>query len=211
MRIKSLIRLFLLNKKIKKKYPLSDLKLENSFDINRIKIGKYSYAHINIVSFNDISRISIGCFCSIAQQVKFIIDADHPINHISTYPFKVKALKIQSVEATSKGDIIIDDDVWIGYGATILSGVHIGQGAVIAAGSVVSKDIPPYSVVGGVPAKMIKKRFLDPVIDYMITLDYSKLDYNMIQTHIDDLYINVEKTDLDEIKKKYEWFPKKKV
>lgn len=62
-------------------------------------------------------------------------------------------------EATSKGDIVVKDDVWIGYGSIILSGVHIGQGAVIAAGSVVSHDVPPYAIVGGVPARLIKYRF----------------------------------------------------
>ena len=71
----------------------------------------------------------------------------------------MKTIKIQSTEAFGKGDIIVEDDVWIGYGAVIMSGVTIKQGAVIAAGSVVVKDVPAYSIVGGAPAKIIKYRF----------------------------------------------------
>lgn len=81
---------------------------------------------------------------------------------VSTYPFKRKLFH-GGEEAVSKGDIIVGDDVWVGYGATILSGVHIGQGAVIAAGAVVNKDVPPYAIVGGIPAKVIKYRFSESV------------------------------------------------
>ena len=100
----------------------------------------------------------IGNYISIAQNVHFLLDVEHFANHISTYPFKVKLLHSQKSESFSKGDIIIDDDVWIGYGATILSGVRIGQGAVVATGAVVTSDVPPYAIVGGVPAKVIKYR-----------------------------------------------------
>ena len=79
----------------------------------------------------------------------------------------------QGNEALSKGDIIVEDDVWIGQGATIMSGVHIGQGAVIGAGSIVNKDIEAYSVVAGVPAKLIKMRFPPNIITKLLEIDYS--------------------------------------
>ena len=120
---------------------------------------------------------------------------------ISTYPFKAKVAKTDRDEAFAKGDIIVDDDVWIGYGATILSGVHIGQGAVIAAGAVVTKDIPP---------KIMKFRFEQPVVDFLLTLDYEKLDKELIQPHIDELYSSIDEMELEEIKEIYSWFPKKK-
>ena len=83
--------------------------------------------------------------------------------------------------------------MWIGYRATILSGVHIGQGAVIAAGAVVTKDVPPYAIVGGVPARVIKFRFGEEVLTRLGKLDYSKLSEIWIKEHIDELYETVDK------------------
>ena len=134
----------------------------------------------------------IGSYCSIAQEVTFILNADHRTDTISTFPFKVKVLG-ESLEGTSKGDIIVADDVWIGYRATILSGVHIGQGAVIAAGAVVTKDVPSYAIVGGVPARVIKYRFGEEVLTRLGKLDYSKLSEIWIKEHIDELYETVDK------------------
>ncbi len=124
----------------------------NFFDLNSVSIGKKTYGGIKVLTSNISSKLKIGCYCSIAPDVTFIPCLDHYVNHISTYPFKVMVMHEKS-EAISKGDIIIDDDVWIGYGATILSGVHIGQGAIVAAGAVVSRDFPPYSMGGGYQLK----------------------------------------------------------
>ena len=115
---------------------------------NLIEIGNETYGSIDVNACTDESKLKIGNYCSIAPDVKFMLSADHYVDHISTFPFKVKILG-ERAEAISKGDIIIDDDVWIGQRAIILSGVHVGQGAIIAAGAVVTKDIPPYSVWGG--------------------------------------------------------------
>ena len=100
----------------------------------------------------------------------------------------------ESLEGTSKGDIIVADDVWIGYRATILSGVHIGQGAVIAAGAVVTKDVPPYAIVGGVPARVIKYRFPEEMVGELMRIDYSKLTEEMVREHIEDLYSALKDT-----------------
>ena len=88
-------------------------------------------------------------------------------------------------EATSKGKIEISDDVWIGTNALILSGVHIGKGAVVAAGSVVTKDVPPFAIVGGVPAKVIKYRFPDDIIACLMKCDYSNISDDMIKEHFE--------------------------
>ena len=104
-----------------------------------------------------------------AEEVLFLLGDDHNLNYLMTFPHRAKILKECPAEATSKGNIVVDDDVWIGYGATILSGVHISQGAVIAAGAVVTHDVPPYAIAGGVPAKVIKYRFEQPVI---LSLEY---------------------------------------
>jgi len=111
--------------------------------------------------------------------------------------------------AISQGDITVDDDLWIGFRSTIMSGVHIGQGAVVAAGAVVTKDVPPYAIVGGVPAKIIKYRFSPEVIEQLLKLDYSKLSDNMIRERIDDLYTSLEGKSPEEVEKLLAWFPKK--
>lgn len=198
------IRLALFQIKWRKKYKgINGLLPKTVFPFSTVVTGKHSYGDLNIVSFNVKSKIYIGNYVSIAQNVTFLIDADHFVNHISTYPFKAKLLSLHEQEAVSKGDIIIADDVWIGYGSMIMSGVHIGQGAIVAAGAVVVRDVPPYAIVGGIPARVIKYRFDDVTISKMNMLDFAKLDYDLIREHIDDLYDEVSsETDLS-------WFPTK--
>jgi len=111
-------------------------------------------------------RLIIGRFCSIACGAKFLFtSANHTMKPLSTYPFPIFfeewGLDIKNVASAwdNKGDIVVGNDVWIGYEAVILSGVHIGDGAIIGARAVVTRDVPPYTVVGGIPAKEIKKRF----------------------------------------------------
>ena len=186
-----------------KLHPNSDTIPMNNFDFNHVDIGHGSYGELNIVDFGGDNNLVIRNFVSIAQNVTFLLNAEHYTNRISTYPFKVKELKIQKSESFGKGDITVDDDVWIGYGATIMSGVHIGQGAIIAAGAVVVAEVPPYAIVGGVPAKVIKYRFDSEMILELLKIDYEKLSKTEIENHIDDLYVPlVNKNQLDWMKKK---------
>lgn len=173
------------------------------FDIENVYVGAKTYGELNVISFDSKSKVLIGCYCSIAQNVRFIVDADHNIDTLSTYPFKVKALNLVNAEAISKGDIIVGDDVWIGFGSTILSGVRIGQGAVIAAGALVTKDVPPYAVAGGVPAKVIKYRFNEKTIEKFLKFDFTQLDRETIALHIDELYSPILADD------DFPWFPLK--
>lgn len=161
--------------------------IANDTDIHAVTVGKMTYGYFSVLLHNEAAKLKIGNYCSIASSVMFILGADHSYKHISTYPFKVKCGGART-EAITKGDIIIDDDVWIGYGAIVMSGVHIGQGAVIGAGAVVTKDVPPYAIVGGVPAKIIKYRFDDELIKELMKVDYSRLTKKMIEEHIDELY-----------------------
>lgn len=173
-------------------------------DISKIHIGKNSYGDIYVSSPNTDNELYIGNYCSIAGEVRFLLGADHPINYVSTYPFKTNIIK-NGVDAISKGNIIVDDDVWIGQGAIILSGVHIGQGAVIAAGSIVTRDIPSYAIAGGIPAKVIKYRFSQDIISELMKVDYSKLTDDMIKEHVDDLYADLQNIN------QLEWLPKKSI
>jgi len=124
-------------------------------------------------------RLIIGRFCSIACGAKFLFtSANHTMKSLSTYPFPIFfeewGLEIKNVASAwdNKGDIVVGNDVWIGYEAVILSGVHIGDGAIIGARAVVTKDVPPYTVVGGIPAKEIKKRFDEETIKKLKQLEW---------------------------------------
>ena len=185
------------------------LSLLNFFDISNVSVGNNTYGYLNVISFNNTTHLKIGSYVSIAENVSFLLDVEHHTNFLSTYPFKVKLLHDCKFESFSKGDIVIEDDVWIGYGAIILSGVTIGKGSVISSGSVVTKDVEPYSVVGGVPAKEIKKRFSKDIIDYLLTLDFSRLQESDVRKKIDLFYESISTDELDIIKKNFEWFPKK--
>ena len=106
-------------------------------------------------------------------------------------------------EAYSNGPIVINDDVWIATDSIILSGVNVGKGAVIAAGSVVVKDVPPYSIVGGNPAKVIKYRFEQNIIDKLMKIDLSSIDKSINQENIELFYRNLDEEVFDEIISKF--------
>lgn len=122
-------------------------------------------------------RLSIGKFCSIACGARFLFNsANHALSSLSTYPFPIFfeewGLPVNDVSRAwdNKGDIVVGNDVWIGYEAVILAGVTIGDGAIIGARAVVAGDVPPYTIVGGVPARPIRKRFSDDVIEALLEL-----------------------------------------
>ena len=120
-------------------------------------------------------KLIIGKFCSIACGTKFLFNcANHSLKSLSTYTFPLfyEEWELEKSNITTawdnKGDIVIGNDVWIGYEAVIMAGVHIGDGAIIAARAVVTKDVPPYTIVGGTPAKEIRKRFDAEVIEQLL-------------------------------------------
>ena len=124
-------------------------------------------------------RLLIGKFCSIACGAKFMFNcANHSLKSLSTYTFPLfyEDWDLEKADVASawdnKGDIIIGNDVWIGFEAIVMAGVRIGDGAIVAARAVVTHDVPPYTIVGGVPAKVIRKRFDDKVIQKLVTLKW---------------------------------------
>ncbi|MFN2939248.1 CatB-related O-acetyltransferase [Lachnospiraceae bacterium YH-ros2226] len=201
------IQLHQYRKAWRERNPHNSTVAQSQFDFDSVKVGKKTYGDLSVYNYNRGQKLTIGSFCSIAGNVMFILNADHPTNTISSFPYHVFIAQDQEFEALSKGDIIVDDDVWIGYGATILSGVHIDQGAVIAAGAVVSKDVPPYAIVGGVPAKVIKYRFTSDIIEELLKIDYSQLNEKDIKEHINNFYSEIKT--LDDAKRLTSWMPKK--
>lgn len=133
----------------------------------------------------------IGKFCAIATNVKFIMNgANHKLDGISTYPFPIFGHSWESAMSNlmnlpSKGDIVIGNDVWIGYDSLIMPGVKIGDGAVIAARSVVVKDIPPYTIAGGNPAVPIKQRFSNEEIEILLAIRWWDWEIEKITRNID--------------------------
>ena len=124
-------------------------------------------------------KLQIGKFCSIACGAKFLFNsANHTLSSLSTYPFPLffEEWGLEKKDVTNawdnKGDIIIGNDVWIGYEAVVLAGVTIGDGAIIGTRAVVKKDVPPYTIVGGVPAKPIKKRFSEETISALLEIQW---------------------------------------
>jgi len=163
--------------------------LKNFITRKNIIVGDYTYyddpegverfEHNVLYHFPFVGdKLIIGKFCAIAKDVRFIMNgANHQTSGFSTYPFYIfgngwETLTPKDSERLSKGDTIVGDDVWIGYNSTIMPGVTIGSGAVIATQSVVTKNVPPYSVVGGNPASIIKYRFDQPTIDSLLLLKW---------------------------------------
>ena len=167
----------------------------NSFDTSLVRVGRGTYGGLIVYSYGSQERLEIGSYCSIAPEVAFILNNEHELTSASTFPFKVKLLHSASNEALSKGGITVADDVWIGARATVLDGVSIGQGAVVAAGAVVTKDVPPYAIVGGIPAKVIRYRHSAEIRELMHLINWSDVDVNFVRENLSLLYkhpINIE-------------------
>lgn len=139
-------------------------------------------------------QLRIGKFCSIACGAKFIFNsANHTLSSLSTYPFPIFfeewGLDVRDITKAwdNKGDIVIGNDVWIGYEAVILAGVTVGDGAVIGARAVVTKDVPPYTIVGGVPAKPIRMRFDQETVDALQKIRWWDWPKERIARHLEEI------------------------
>lgn len=186
-----------------------------------INVGDYTY-YADILGVDNFERnvlyhydfigdkLIIGKFCQIAQGVKFIMNgSQHSMSGISTYPFKTfsgslfgtdklndKLLWDIPFDVETKGDTIVGNDVWIGYNATIMPGVKIGDGAIIAANSTVTKNVEPYAIVGGNPATLIRKRFDDQTIEKLLKLKWWDMEVEKLNEHIKDIGLDIKKSKL---------------
>lgn len=178
--------------------------IKNVVNHPNIIIGDYTYYddpdgaenfEKNVLYHYDFSRdrLIIGKFCALARGVKFIMnDANHKISGFSTYPFGIfgngwERVMPQADELPFKGDTVIGNDVWIGYEAVIMPGINIGDGAIVAAKSVVTQNVAPYTLVGGNPARPIKQRFPDETIARLLEIAWWNWDIEKITRNLEKI------------------------
>lgn len=175
--------------------------LKNFVKASNIHIGEYTYfddkrhgpenfEEYNVLYNYDFAKVKlvIGKFCAIAAETRFIMTGDHKLDAISTYPFPIFQQGWETVYDVAnlpvKGDIIVGNDVWFGYDSLIKNGVTIGDGAIIAARAVVVKDVPPFSVVAGNPAKVVKLRFDEITIQRLLKIAWWNWDIQKINENL---------------------------
>lgn len=174
----------------------------NIIPYKQIYVGKHTYGPLRVINFDPANidvKLKIGSFCSIADKVEFFLCENHQVKTLTTYPLKSMLISSSQDDAVGRGDIQIDDEVWIGYGAIIYSGVKIGKGAIVSARSVVTKDVPPYHIVGGNPAKIIKKRFSDKIIKFLMRLDLNNIQEDWIIKNIDLFYTELTEDNVEDV------------
>jgi virginiamycin A acetyltransferase len=170
---------------------------ERMFPLRVVSVGKDTYGMLNIYSyFADSSpRLEIGNYVSIASGVSFMLDINHQIQTFTTFPLQTRLFKPSPKDAVSKGPLIIEDEVWLGANSMILSGLTIGKGAIVAAGAIVTRDVPPYAIVGGNPARIIRYRFSEEVIKELLPIKLIDLQEEWLRENIELLYRKIETVD----------------
>ena len=171
--------------------------LDHYVDDSRITVGAYTYfnAHITFGLWNPEEQIQIGRFCSLAKNITIFGGGEHFTRRATTYPFVVFFAETRServVDGKTKGATVIGNDVWIGYEATVMSGVKIGNGAVIGAKAVVAKDMPDYAIAVGNPAQVVRYRFPPKTIERLLALRWWDWELPKILANLDLLYQNPE-------------------
>jgi acetyltransferase-like isoleucine patch superfamily enzyme len=139
----------------------------------RAVVGRGSYIGAEVAVYDRSTNLQVGNYSSIGEDVRILLGGEHRPDWVSTYPFRIMGQlpgRGEDGHPLSRGDVLIGHDVWVGRSALILSGVRIGDGAVVAAGAVVVRDVEPYSIVAGNPARELRKRFDDDVIEGLLRL-----------------------------------------
>lgn len=167
-------------------------KYESLFPPSLAEFGDFTYGTPQVLSWGEPSRLIVGKFCSIADHVTIMLGGEHNVDWVTTYPFNALLRSFSNIQGhpKTKGDVVVGNDVWIGDGAKILSGVHIGDGCVIGGNALVTKNMPPYSICGGNPAKVIKYRFEPEIIAKLLEIKWWDWAPNLIYQAVPYLQSN---------------------
>ena len=175
----------------------NDTVAKTIFPVDIVNVGKRTYGELNILSYHSENEgLYIGNYCSIANDVLFVLGGEHNYKCFSNFPFCRRVFR-SGIDAISKGKIIVEDDVWIGARCTILSGVKLGKGCVIGAGSVVVKDVPPYAIFAN--GRIIKYRFSDEVINKLNSIDFSTLNEAKLLRNQNILHNEIDEYNIDQV------------
>jgi acetyltransferase-like isoleucine patch superfamily enzyme len=160
--------------------------MQDNPQYSNYSIGKFTYGDPLVLEWGEGTTLKVGSFCSISANVTILLGGNHRGDWITTFPFNVIFKEFTHIKGhpSSNGDVIIGNDVWIALNTLILSGVTIGDGAIIAANSVVTKDVEPYTIVGGNPAKKIKNRFDDKTIEDLLKIKWWDWELEKIKSTI---------------------------
>lgn len=151
--------------------------------------GEGSYGCPRVTCFDGVSKLNVGKYCSFSDRVSILLGSNHKLDCVTSYPYSRIDQNKTPEETNEKGDVFIGNDVWVGYGVTIIGrGRKIGDGAIIGAGAVVVNDIPPYSLAVGVPAKVVKYRFSEKEIEELLKIKWWDWDIEDVKKAAPDLY-----------------------
>jgi virginiamycin A acetyltransferase len=159
--------------------------------------GTYFDRNVNIITWSDDYKIILGKYCSIGRDCNFFLHANHRVDWITTssqlwgpVTNQIANLHMEMGHPTCKGDIVVENDVWIGAKSTIMSGIKIHNGAVVGAGSTVTKDVPPFAIVAGNPARIVKYRFTEDQIESLLKISWWNWTEDRIKTEATTLWSN---------------------
>lgn len=164
--------------------------LQRVVRMGRAEVGRGTYGYPQVEVYDRRTRLVVGSYSSIATGVTLLLGGEHRLDWVSTFPFRV----VEDLPGAEhgdhmpfKGDLVIGSDVWVGHGATIVSGVTIGHGAVVGAGAVVTADVPPYAVVVGNRATVVKHRFPPEQVTALLALRWWDWPHEKVLAHVDVL------------------------
>jgi virginiamycin A acetyltransferase len=174
---------------------------DRTFPMNNVTVGNASYGMLQVQSLfeQEGEKLVIGNYVSIAPGVQFLLGVNHQINTFTTFPLYSRFIERSAIDAINKGPLIVEDEVWIGTDAILFSGIKVGKGAIISAGAIVTKDVPPYSIVGGCPAKLIKYRFSEDIIAELMSISLNEIPLEWIKKNIETLYTEIKS--VEDVKK----------
>lgn len=176
-----------------KRFPGARIAAGSKIPPRGVTIGRGTYGRPEILTFSDTDTVEIGNFCSIGPHVLIVAGGEHRLGLATTYPIKTYlARDTVDRDAVAKGGVVVGHDVWLGARTTILSGVTIGNGAVVGAGSLVTKDVPAYAVAVGNPARVLRYRFDEPTRQALDRIQWWTWSDDEIRARLEELYLPAE-------------------